>query len=97
MLASNGKKSSLVLSPVYSHPHCSLPRLPPVFAYHASLTADVPRVLESIKAGRRLPEARFANLKVAPRGQQSVYGAFAVAKSADSASPQEAPTQSLQR
>ncbi|OIW31592.1 hypothetical protein CONLIGDRAFT_678062 [Coniochaeta ligniaria NRRL 30616] len=45
-------------------------------------------VLESIKAGKRLPEARFANLKVAPRGQQSVYGAFAGAKSAVSASSQ---------
>ncbi|KAB5572714.1 hypothetical protein GE09DRAFT_681613 [Coniochaeta sp. 2T2.1] len=45
-------------------------------------------VLESIKAGKRLPEARFANLKVAPRGQQSVYGAFAGAKSAGSASSQ---------
>ncbi|GAB1313893.1 BRCT domain-containing protein [Madurella fahalii] len=28
--------------------------------------------LESIKAGKRLPEARFANLKIAARGQQSV-------------------------
>lgn len=34
------------------------------------------RVLESLKAGKRLPEARFANLKVAARGQQSVLGAF---------------------
>lgn len=34
------------------------------------------RVLESIKAGRRLPEARFANLKIAPRRQQTVFGAF---------------------
>ncbi|KAM7198025.1 hypothetical protein V8F33_005292 [Rhypophila sp. PSN 637] len=33
-------------------------------------------VLESLKAGKRLPEARFANLKVAARGQQSVLGAF---------------------
>lgn len=33
-------------------------------------------VLESLKAGRRLPEARFGNLKVAPKGQSSVYGAF---------------------
>ncbi|KAG8158617.1 hypothetical protein KVR01_011739 [Diaporthe batatas] len=36
-------------------------------------------VLESVKAGRRLPEARFANLKVAPRKQPSVYGAFSKA------------------
>ncbi|KAI0554549.1 BRCA1 C terminus domain-containing protein [Xylaria curta] len=33
-------------------------------------------VLESIKAGRRLPEARFADLKVASKGQQSVYGLY---------------------
>lgn len=33
-------------------------------------------VLESIKAGKRLPEARFTNLKVAPIGQQSVYSTF---------------------
>jgi hypothetical protein len=32
------------------------------------------RVLESIKAGKRLPEARFSNLKIASRGQGSVYG-----------------------
>ena len=37
------------------------------------------RVLESIKAGKRLPEARFANLKIAVRGQQSVLGAFSKA------------------
>lgn len=34
------------------------------------------RVLESIKSGKRLPEAKFANLKLATKGQQSVYGAF---------------------
>ncbi|KAI1751270.1 BRCA1 C terminus domain-containing protein [Xylaria castorea] len=33
-------------------------------------------VLESIKAGRRLPEARFADLKVASKRQQSVYGLY---------------------
>ncbi|ROV98589.1 hypothetical protein VSDG_04278 [Cytospora chrysosperma] len=33
-------------------------------------------VLESIKAGRRLPETRFTNLKVASKAQPSVYGAF---------------------
>ncbi|KAL1837879.1 hypothetical protein VTJ49DRAFT_3283 [Mycothermus thermophilus] len=32
--------------------------------------------LESIKAGKRLPEARFANLKIAARAQRSVLGAF---------------------
>ncbi|KAF2102177.1 hypothetical protein NA57DRAFT_17540, partial [Rhizodiscina lignyota] len=30
-------------------------------------------VIESIKAGKRLPEARFSNLKLASKGQQSVY------------------------
>lgn len=33
-------------------------------------------ILESIKAGKRLPEARFSNLKVAHKGQQSVYGLY---------------------
>ncbi|KUJ11925.1 uncharacterized protein LY89DRAFT_673732 [Mollisia scopiformis] len=33
-------------------------------------------VLESIKAGKRLPETQFSNLKVAAKGQQSVYGMF---------------------
>ncbi|KAK5652473.1 hypothetical protein OQA88_10517 [Cercophora sp. LCS_1] len=37
---------------------------------------DVAWVLESIKAGKRLPESRFATLKIAARGQQSVLGAF---------------------
>lgn len=34
------------------------------------------RVLESIKAGKRLPEARFANLSIAAKGQKSVHGLF---------------------
>ncbi|KAL3960901.1 hypothetical protein ACCO45_006018 [Purpureocillium lilacinum] len=33
-------------------------------------------ILESIKAGKRLPEARFATLKIAPQAQASVYGLF---------------------
>lgn len=32
--------------------------------------------LESIKAGKRLPETRFANLKIAAKGQQSVLSVF---------------------
>jgi len=40
------------------------------------LTHPSTRVLESLKAGKRLPEARFANLKVAARGQLSVLGVF---------------------
>ncbi|KAF7538924.1 hypothetical protein G7054_g2527 [Neopestalotiopsis clavispora] len=31
-------------------------------------------IMESIKAGKRLPEARFSNLKMAPKSQQSVFG-----------------------
>ena len=34
------------------------------------------RVLESIKAGKRLPEAGFANTSIAPYGVKSVYGIF---------------------
>ncbi|KAI4867345.1 hypothetical protein F4820DRAFT_209255 [Hypoxylon rubiginosum] len=33
-------------------------------------------VLESIKAGKRLPETQFSNLKVATKGQQSVFGLY---------------------
>ncbi|PSR87283.1 hypothetical protein BD289DRAFT_482172 [Coniella lustricola] len=33
-------------------------------------------VMESLKAGRRLPETRFANLKVAAKSQHSVYSKF---------------------
>ena len=34
------------------------------------------RVLESIKAGKRLPEAGFANTSTGPSGVKSVYGIF---------------------
>ncbi|KAI0838642.1 hypothetical protein F5Y06DRAFT_40118 [Hypoxylon sp. FL0890] len=37
-------------------------------------------VLESIKAGKRLPEARFGNLKIAHKGQRSVYGLYSRSK-----------------
>ncbi|KAH6899839.1 hypothetical protein B0T10DRAFT_8613 [Thelonectria olida] len=33
-------------------------------------------VLESLKVGKRLPEARFSSTKIAPKGQGSVYGLF---------------------
>ncbi|KAI4271086.1 MAG: hypothetical protein LQ337_006262, partial [Flavoplaca oasis] len=33
-------------------------------------------VLESLKAGKRLPEAQFSNLTLAAKGQKSVYGMF---------------------
>ncbi|KAE9377927.1 hypothetical protein N431DRAFT_435100 [Stipitochalara longipes BDJ] len=41
-------------------------------------------VLESLKLGKRLPEAQFTNLKVAAKGQQSVYGMFKKANSLES-------------
>jgi hypothetical protein len=34
------------------------------------------RVLESLKAGKRLPEARFANLRLAHSSQHSIYGMY---------------------
>ncbi|RYP02936.1 hypothetical protein DL764_005513 [Monosporascus ibericus] len=37
---------------------------------------DVEWVLESIRAGKRLVEAKFSNLKIASRGQPSVYGMY---------------------
>ncbi|KAI1459270.1 hypothetical protein F4805DRAFT_422145 [Annulohypoxylon moriforme] len=37
-------------------------------------------VIESIKAGKRLPEAKFSNLKIASKGQQSVYGLYSSPK-----------------
>ena len=41
-----------------------------------------PRVIESIKARKRLPEAQFSNLSIAPKGQKSVYGMFKKQESA---------------
>lgn len=37
---------------------------------------DCDRVLESIKAGKRLPEAQFSTMRIAAKGQKSVYGMF---------------------
>ncbi|KAF4439834.1 DNA repair protein REV1 [Fusarium austroafricanum] len=34
------------------------------------------KILESLKAGKRLPEARFSDIKVAPKAQSSVYNLF---------------------
>lgn len=34
---------------------------------------DICRVLESIKVGRRLPESRFAPLRLAQKSQSSVF------------------------
>jgi hypothetical protein len=35
---------------------------------------DRSRVLDSIKADRRLPESRYSPLKLAPKSQNSVFG-----------------------
>ena len=37
-------------------------------------TTDMCRVLESVKAARRLPESRFSPLKLAQKTQNSVFG-----------------------
>lgn len=37
-----------------------------------------------MKAGKRLPEAQFSNLKIAAKGQQSVYGMFKMSSSTGS-------------
>lgn len=39
------------------------------------------RVLESLKAGKRLPETQFSNITLAAKGQKSVYGMFSKAQS----------------
>lgn len=42
-------------------------------AFSTKTATNSHRVLESLKAGKRLPEARYSNLKVAAKGQGSVY------------------------
>ena len=44
------------------------------------LTWPLRRVLESLKAGKRLPEAQFSNITLAAKGQKSVYGMFSKEK-----------------
>ncbi|KAL8922646.1 MAG: hypothetical protein Q9172_003486 [Xanthocarpia lactea] len=39
------------------------------------------KVLESLKAGKRLPETQFSNISLAAKGQKSVYGMFPKAQS----------------
>ncbi|KAI1056732.1 hypothetical protein LB507_002537 [Fusarium sp. FIESC RH6] len=41
-------------------------------------------ILESLKAGKRLPETRFSNTKMAPKAQGSVYSLFSRQSSAHS-------------
>jgi hypothetical protein len=43
------------------------------------------RVLESMKVGKRLSETQFTNLKVAPKGQKSVYSMLKKTSSTGSA------------
>ncbi|OHE91541.1 BRCA1 C Terminus domain-containing protein [Colletotrichum orchidophilum] len=40
------------------------------------ISGSAVKVMESLKVGSRLPEARFAPLKVAREGQRSVYGMY---------------------
>ncbi|KAH8685732.1 hypothetical protein BGZ60DRAFT_395932 [Tricladium varicosporioides] len=44
-------------------------------------------ILESMKAGKRLPETQFTNLKVVAKGQQSVYSMFSKPNSEASRNP----------
>jgi len=44
------------------------------FPFILGVMADWCRVLESIKAGKRLSESKFAVLDIAPKGQRSVVG-----------------------
>ncbi|KAL8727905.1 MAG: hypothetical protein Q9181_005539 [Wetmoreana brouardii] len=47
-------------------------------------------VLESLKAGKRLPEAQFSNMTLAAKGQKSVYGMFSKGKFSGNAEASEA-------
>jgi hypothetical protein len=40
--------------------------------FYADIFAS--RILDSIKANRRLPESRYSPLKLAPKSQNSVFG-----------------------
>jgi len=48
---------------------------------------DVEWVLKSLEAGKRLPEARFAQLTVAAKGQGSVYGLYSTTTSTPKLTP----------
>ncbi|KAL7793598.1 hypothetical protein V8C37DRAFT_101654 [Trichoderma ceciliae] len=48
-------------------------------------------VLESLKEGKRLPEARFSNLKIAARAQNSVYGSYLKQDWVSKATPSNPP------
>jgi hypothetical protein len=44
-------------------------------------STDMCRVLDSIKANRRLPESRYSPLKLAPSTQNSIFGMMGAASS----------------
>ena len=46
-------------------------------------------VLESIKAGKRLPEAQFSGLNLNPKGSKGVYGMLQKARSEGSGLAEE--------
>ncbi|KAL8933107.1 MAG: hypothetical protein Q9211_005957 [Gyalolechia sp. 1 TL-2023] len=48
--------------------------------------------LESLKAGKRLPEAQFSNITLAAKGQKSVYGIFSKEKPSSAIAPANAET-----
>lgn len=54
------------------------------FLLMAGLDANIKcRALESIKRGKRLPEAQFSNLKTAAKSQKSVYSMFKTTSSTE--------------
>lgn len=53
---------------------------------------NISRALESIKVGRRLSEAQFANMKLSLSGQQTVRGNFFGVKAKEVAKQEEDKT-----
>lgn len=47
------------------------------------------RVLQSLQEGKRLPEARFSNLKMAAKAQNSVYGLYSKQNAASKTTPSD--------
>jgi hypothetical protein len=60
-----------------------------IITWHFTETdfAPLSRVLESLKAARRLPETRFAAVKLASHRQKSVYGGMTASVSSSSSKP----------
>ena len=84
MLGLNGTLSNFLpqkssASPTSAYSCASYPPIRPIHVLRALLDHKLTlqnRVLESLKAGKRLSETPFSNLKVAPKGQKSVYALF---------------------